>query len=195
MPGSTRLAMWFTVPALALCPATTPAQTPEADSSLVPAWVLPRATLRLTLRSPLPPQASRAPERFKGTLLRSTPDSLWVDRLDGEGPPRGFGEVDLNRIDLVSGTHGHAGIGALLGLGGGVTLGFLGTAVIGSAETDNVLPAWGLLVGPFLGAVVGRLVRSDDLVPVWIRPGSPDSNVDSEARGGSRETPEKEDRR
>jgi hypothetical protein len=195
MRKSAALLMWLTVPAIAPRPAAAPAQTADADSSLVPAWVLPRATLRLTLRSADAPQAPPGARRVKGRLLRSTRDSLWVDALGGPGSACGFSEGDLNRIELVAGTHSHGGKGALLGLAGGVTLGLIGTAVIGSAETDNVLPAWGFLVGPFLGAVVGRLIRSDNLVPVWSRTESPESIPNQGADRGSTGAPEEEGRR
>jgi len=158
----------------------------DGDASIVPSWVYPGAPLRVFLASHDSEGDAPCRDRVRihGRFIASGPDSLWLD--DASSGPAGKWKVpekflkseatrvlshdELCRVDLRAGSHNQTGIGALVGLLGGVGLGLIATAAAGEAETDGVLPVWGLIVGPFVGAVVGRCISVEDWSPVWRAP-------------------------
>jgi hypothetical protein len=145
-----------------------PAGHEASGPPLVPGWVAEGVPVRVVLVQSSRLIEGRAPsdKGWRGRFLNATADSLWT-----WGPKTevaiGFDRAELRRVDLALKRHSAAARGALIGLVAGGLGGLLGTAVIGEAETDGVLPAWGLLVGPFIGAAIGSCFSVDDWQTVW----------------------------
>lgn len=131
-----------------------------------------------------------------GRVVRLSRDTLV---LETGGDTIGVARASVQRIDVRTGTHGHGGIGFLVGLAVG---GGLGAALLASAGEDctasdpNYYPGCGdytvppelayapmvMLGGALLGGIVGAVIRSDTWteVPISaIEGGKPESGSGS----------------
>jgi hypothetical protein len=78
--------------------------------------------------------------------------------------------TNIQRINLAVGTHGHAGLGALVGAGAGLTLGIVAVTTChedcGGTSNPVDVPVIAGVLGGAIGALVGALIRTDVSRPV-----------------------------
>jgi hypothetical protein len=162
--------------AILCCGAAT--SLPEAEASLF--YAGDRVRLSVTTQDLLrvlngPPLSAEqiAQEKFIGALQGRRDDDV-VIRIRPPGSELAIPIRSVARIEVSQGRHGHAGRGALIGLGSGMLGGVLAGLIVCSGSNCEssgidgetgivsiVLGLGGAIVGTGVGALTGSLIRSE----------------------------------